>query len=273
MAGEEPGKALKRKQEFLVASVHVLAAGGGAYLAQLFGPAAAAGAAQALAEVGEKLVGVLGKFEARRILRTVTGFKSQVDDRVAAGEAVRADIIDPEDPQAAELFESVVEAAARSIEEKKCDLIANFYASVAFDDQVSVSDALLYLRRIRASSWRQLVALRYFEDDSRAEERELIGAAGGEGEARIHAALGTELSELGRSLELIGIGQDDGSVANPANTVGLGMITSQSVGRMRATGLGETIARLGRLADLVTDEEMDTVRDDLRSDERPRKDD
>lgn len=164
----------------------------------------------------------------------------------------------------------MVEAAARSIEEKKCDLIANIYASVAFDGQISADDALLYVRRIRAASWRQLVALRYVEDETRKRERELIGAAGAEGEARIHPALGIELSELaGRGLELIGIGQEDGSVSDPSSVFGGGTITSQTVARLRATGLGETISRLGRLRNLVTDEELHVIAVDLRSDKRP----
>jgi hypothetical protein len=61
---------------------------------------------------------------------------------------------------ALELSGPVIDAAARGIEEKKRDLLANVHASVAVDPAISVDDALLYPRRIRAASWRQLVALR-----------------------------------------------------------------------------------------------------------------
>jgi hypothetical protein len=265
---ETPDENLNRKGRALTIAARVAAAGSGAFLTTLLGPAGGAAAAQALAELGDGLVGALIDWEWRRIQRTLTGFKDQVDERVASGEQVRKEIADPDSPGAIPVFESVIETAARSIEEKKCDLIANFYASVAFDPAVSPQDALLYLRRIRAASWRQLVALRYFEDDTRQQEREQIAVAGDEGDAKIHPALEAELSEAARTLELIGIGQDGGSVANPSNTMGGGQIISSSARRVRPTGLGETISRLGRLAELVGAEELDAIAADLRSDER-----
>jgi hypothetical protein len=65
--------------------------------------------------------------------------------------------------------------------------IANFYVSITFDSSVSIPDALLYLRRLREASWRQLIALRYFADGNRSQERELIEVALTEGTAYIHA--------------------------------------------------------------------------------------
>jgi len=190
--GRNDAADIDRKADIVRAGVRTSAAGGGAYLTRLFGPAAAAGAAQALADVGDMLVGALAGWEKRRILRTVQRFKDTVDGKTDAGVAPRPEIVDPNNPRAAELFEAVVEAAARSIEEKKCDVIANFYAAVAFDESISIDDALLYLRRIRASSWRQLVALRYFEEDSRTQERELIAA--------VKANSGARPSELAKSI-------------------------------------------------------------------------
>jgi hypothetical protein len=266
---DSPEQGLERKGKILGAGTRISAAGSSVYLAKIFGPAAGVTMAQGLAELGEMLVGALVDWEWRRISRTLTNFKRQVDERLDAGEEVRDEIADPESPGAISVFESVIDAAARSIEEKKCDLIANVYATVTFDHAISVDDALLYLRRIRSASWRQLVALRYVEDRGRSRERELIGVAGAEGEARIHPALGTELSELaGRGLEFIGIGQEDGSVSDPSNTFGGGTITSGMVGRLRATGLGETISRLGRLSSLVSEDELDAIGADLRSDQR-----
>jgi hypothetical protein len=260
---------LNRKGRALSIATRVAAAGSGVLLAKLLGSGGGAAVAQALAELGDTLVGKLIDWEWRRIQRTLIGFKDQVDERIATGEEVRKEFADPDSPNARAAFESVIEAAARSVEERKCDLIANFYASVAFDVGVSPEDALLYLRRIRASSWRQLVALRYFEDTERQHERELIAVAGDEGKARIHPALEAELSEAARTLELIGIGQDGGAVANPSNTLGGGQIVSSSIRRVRPTGLGQTISRLGRLADLVVEEELDAIAADLRSDHRP----
>lgn|GEM_PF-2111334 len=265
----DPEHDVRSKGRALSIATRIAAAGSGTYLAMLLGPAGGAVIAQALGELGDALVGKLVDWELRRVHRMLTGVRTQIDERVASGEQVRDDISDPASSGAQAVFESVVEAAARSIEEKKCDLIANFYASVAFDNTIPIDDALLYLRRIRAASWRQLVALRYVEDEARTKERELIGVAGAEGDASIHPALGTELSELaGRGLELIGIGQDDGSVSDPSSVFGGGTITSQTVGKLRATGLGETISRLGHLADLVTKGELDAIAADLRSPDR-----
>lgn len=260
-----PDESLRRKGRALTIASRIAATGSGTYLAMLLGPAGGVAAAQALGELGDALVGKLIDWESRRVHRMLTGVKAQIDERVSSGE----ELSNPDSPGAQAVFESIVEAAARSIEEKKCDLIANFYASVAFDKTIAIDGALLYLRRIRAASWRQLVALRYVEDETRTQERELIGAAGAEGDASIHPALGIELSELaGRGLELIGIGQDDGSVSDPSSVSGGGTITSQTVTRLRATGFGETISRLGRLADLVTEEGLDTIATDVRSSSR-----
>ncbi len=229
------------------------------------GPEIGGASAQALAEVGETLVGYVESRAQQRVARTLRATSDEIASRRANGQEVRPEIGDLRSDGARSLFESVVEAAAESSEEKKCRLISNFYADVAIDEQVSVDDALLYLRRIRAASWRQLVALRYFEDPDRKRERELIGAAGAEGDAVIHAALGIELSELaGRGLEFIGFGQEGGAVADPASTFGGGTITSNSVARIRATGLGETVSRLGRLADIVSTDELDAISVDLR---------
>ncbi|HEV2791179.1 MAG TPA: hypothetical protein VGV69_07765, partial [Solirubrobacterales bacterium] len=191
--------------------------------------------------------------------------KGEVQRRQEEGDVVRPEIADADSEGARTIFETVVDAAARSIEEKKCAVIANIYASVAFDPTVSVSDALLYVRRVRDASWRQLVALRYFEVPERQEERELIGVAGAEGEARISPALGVELSEAGRGLELIGIGQPGGAVANPSNVMNGGQITTASTTRLRATGLGETISRLGRLKEVVSEAELDEIARDLKA--------
>lgn len=256
---------IRRKGEIARSGVRISGVTVGATLSQVLGPEAGAATAQTFTELGELLVGRLEAWEQRRVARTLRSVKEKVARRKEEGEVVRPEIADPEREDARTVFEVVVDAAARSIEEKKCEVIANVYASIAFDSAVSMSDALLYLRRVREASWRQLVALRYFEVPERQEERELIGVAGSEGTARIHPALGVELSEAGRSLELIGIGQPGGAVANPSNVMDGGQITTASVNRLRATGLGETISRLGRLAEVVGEGELDEIARDLKS--------
>jgi len=247
------------------AAIRVGAAALDGAFSKVLGPEAGGATAQALAEVGETLVGFVESRAQQRVALTLQATSEELAIRRANGQPVRDEIGDLENDAARSLFESVVEAAAESSEEKKCILIANFYANVGTDKTVSIDDALLYLRRIRAASWRQLVALRYFEDDRRADERELIGAAGEEGDAVIHFALSIELSELaGRGLEFIGFGQEGGAVTDPASTWGGGSITSQSVTLIRPTGLGETVSRLGELADIVSIDELDEIAADLR---------
>jgi hypothetical protein len=108
----------------------------------------------------------------------------------------------------------VIEAAAQSVEDRKCAVIANVYASIAFDSSITIADALLYVERIRACSWRQLVALQFLQAGGR--ERERIVAAGQEGAIDIAPALSAEFSELGLTLELIGAGIPGGRVSNPS---------------------------------------------------------
>jgi hypothetical protein len=261
--GDE-GAQIHRKGKILRGGLRVASASAGAALSQVIGAEAGAATAQTITELGEALVGRLEEWEQRRVARTLGQVNQEVVERQGRGEVVRPEIADPDSQGAKEIFEAVVDAAARSIEERKCQVIANLYSSIAFDPDIGISDGLLYLRRVRDASWRQLVALRYLEAPERQEEREMIGVAGSEGTARIHPALGVELSEAGRSLELIGIGQPGGSVANPSNVMDGGQITTASVNRLRATGLGETISRLGRLAEVVNEAELDEIARDLK---------
>lgn len=265
------GKADKdpdRKGELTRSGARIGSQALGAYFGTMIGPEAGAAAGQAIAEIAEGAIGFWQNRVRERVARTLLRARELMTRKEATGEEIRADLRDENNNAAMALFESVIEAAAESAEERKCELISNLYASVAFDPSVSIEDALLYLRRVRDCSWRQLVALRYVEAEDRQEEREAIGVDGAEGDARIHPALAAELSELARRQEMFGIGQDDGSVANPSNVLNGGGITSRSANRLRATGLGETVSRLGELANLVTPEELNGIARDLRSDSR-----
>jgi hypothetical protein len=249
--------------ELARAGVRIGSAGLGGYLSTVFGPEAGASVAQSVSEAGEAVVGFLEQRSKERVTATFQRLSTEVAERVQSGERVRGDHTDPDSEEAAAVFEAAVQAAARSAEERKCEVVANLYASIAFDRSVSVADALLLFRRVDESSWRQLVALQYFSAKDRQRERESISVAGSEGHAQIRWVLEAELSELGRGLELVGFVQKDGAVANPSSTFGGGQIVASSFSKVGPTGLGRTLARLGRLADVVTDEDFDSLRNDL----------
>jgi hypothetical protein len=157
------------------------------------------------------------------------------------------------------VFEAMIDAAARSNEDRKSEVIANAFVSIAFDPGISIADALLYLDRIRACSWRQLVALQYLQAGGRGQERELLAVTGEEGDIDIAPALSAEFSELGSTLELVGAGLPGGRVSNPRSTFGGAQMTTKSVASMTPTILGREVIRLGRLDQVVGDAELDEI--------------
>jgi hypothetical protein len=137
--------------------------------------------------------------------------------------------------------------------------LANVYASLAFDPTPSIDDALLYVRRVRDASWRQLVSLQYLADDSRSEERELAAVEGEEGNSRASVPVAAEMEELAETLGLVGVGQQGGGVSPPAGTMGGGGFYTSSLARWQPTAIGREIARLGRLSEVAATSEIAEV--------------
>lgn len=239
--------------------VRMGAASAGALLASTLGPEGAAATSEALAQAGELAVGWLDDRRGGRVERTLRAVSDQVAERRAGGENVRPDFADPENGDAAALFEAVVVAAADSAEDRKCALLANLYASLAFDTAASIDDALLYVRRVRDASWRQLVALQYLTDDSRSEERERAAAKGDEGDAKASAPMAAEMEELAETLGLVGVGHEGGIVSPPTGTMGGGGFYTSSLARWKPTPIGREIGRLGGLSGVVAASEIDEV--------------
>jgi hypothetical protein len=235
------------------------AAAVGAVLTSTLGPEGAAATSEALAQAGEMAVGWLQGRAAGRVRKTLEETSEQVASRRAAGESVRPDFADAKNESAAALFESVVVAAADDADDRKCKVLANVYASLAFDPAPTLDDALLYVRRIREASWRQLVALSYLADPDRAEERELAASAGNEGGVRARASMAAEMIELAEALGLVGVAQEGGSTAAPAATLGGGGFITASLAKWTPTELGDAIVRLGRLRESVGKAELDSV--------------
>jgi hypothetical protein len=244
--------------------IRIGAAAAGGYLSAALGPEGGTGAGQALSELGESLVDYV--FEHRQkdrvgaVLRHSVG---QMEGRRGAGEEVREEIGDLGRDDAAAVFEAVVDAAARSFEGKKAVATANFYAEIAFDESVSVADALLYLRRIRDASWRQLLALSFFASEERREERELIQVSLAEGDAHIHPAFEDELSEMLRALGLLGVADNEGGINDPSD-IWDGSKAVTETGKLRPTSLGAAVVRLSRLEEIATAAELDGIAADLQ---------
>jgi hypothetical protein len=235
------------------------AASAGALLTSTLGPEGAAATAEVLAQTGESAVGWLDDRRSGRVERTLTAVSDQVAERRAAGEIVREDFADPDNGDAAALFEAFIDAAVDSAEDRKCVVLANLYASLAFDGSASIDDALLYVKRVRDASWRQLVALQYLADESRTNERELAGVKGEEGDAKAAAPMAAEMEELAETLGLVGVGQEGGAVVAPTGTMGGGGFYTGSLSRWKPTAIGLEIASLGRLSEIVADSEIDDV--------------
>lgn len=250
--------------ELAKSGIRIGAAAAGGLLGSLLGPEGGAGAGQALSEMGESLVDyVLDRRQKDRVAAVLRHSLEQMEERQAAGGEIREEIGDLGREDAASVFEAVVDAAARSFEGRKAEAIANFYAEVAFDESVSVADALLYLRRIRGASWRELLALCFFASAERQEERELIQVLLVEGDAQIHPALADELSEMLRALGLLGVEDNEGGVNDPSDIWGGGKALTDT-GKLRPTSLGGAIARLARLDEIVSPSELDLIAADLR---------
>lgn len=239
-------------------AVRAGAASVGACLTATLGPEAGAAAAESLAQGAEALlVGWLDRRSTNRVRRTLIATSEKVKERRDRGEQVRGALKDPKNPESTALFEAVVATAAQSEEDRKCAVIANTYASIAVDPLISIGDALLYMRRIRGSSWRQLVALQFLLDGDRSDERGKMAAAGAEGEAQASPALAAEMVELAETLGLVGIGEPGGYVGAPSATMGGGGFTTQSLANWTATGLGRELARLGELKNVVQSNDLD----------------
>lgn len=247
----------------------VSAASIGSGLTAVLGPEAGAAVAASISEAATAAIGWLEERAMQRVSDTLTAVSDEVARRIEAGEKVRDDFSGGDAGPGVPVFEAVIEAVARSAEDRKCVVIANALVSIAFAPAISIDDALLYVRRIRDSSWRQLVTLQYLQADDRADERRRIASRDEEGNQEgldeIAPALSAELSELAGTLELIGAGIPGGRIQNPSNVFGGGQVSSQSVARLTPTALGREIARIGDLEHVVREDELDELAASLQA--------
>jgi hypothetical protein len=262
VSAESADQELRRKAAFLRSAARVSTAAAAGYLTKVFGPELGASAGETLALAGEGVVGLIEQREQSRIARTLIQVHDEVMRRTARGETVRELIADPQGEDAVAVFEAVVEVAARSNEERKCEVIANLYASVAFDDSVSIGDALLYVRRVRDASWRQLVAVHYF--DQRAQAGKGVDVVTSRQVMRGQPALGAELNALRETLGLLEFGEEREEELAMWEGVPDGF-ASAGPQVVHLTDLGRALHRLGRIAEVVSQSDLDDVASEVES--------
>ncbi len=196
--------------------IRVAPAAAGVWLAPIFSPGGRAAAASAT-----NAAGYLAGRKQDRVARTLTKVVEEVERRTKAGDEVRGDIAN-DDSDDAVLFESVVDAAAQGIEEKKCEVIANVYAAIAFESTIPIVDAFLYIResgKLHGANWsssstystRTAARSGPPSHDEGDEERNVTESR------RRPAAFLAELAELRATLELVGDGIPGGQVHIPQN--------------------------------------------------------
>lgn len=112
---------------------------GGGVLSSVMDPVSGAAVTQFALTTMDSAITVLEARERSRVEVTLASASQQIHDGLGEGQQVRLEVADPENPDAATLFEAVVEAAAKGNEDRKCQVIANLYASIALDGTVSVS--------------------------------------------------------------------------------------------------------------------------------------
>jgi len=257
-----PGPGRGEKAGQAIARIGGAAAGG--FLAPLIGPEAAAATGQALMETTDAVIPFLTDRVNRRVEVLSDQVRAETEQRREKGEDFRDDGLLDDEALGEGLLEGILRGAIEAERTQKAGAIANVAVSVAFDDGISGADALRCIRLIREASWRQLCALVYLGDSSLAEERELHAARGSEGEAQVNPILEAELSEMARSLELIGLlDSKTGAVSNPSDTWNGGTITAARLGTIAPTELGLTLLRIGQLPDLVVENDLRELRSDL----------
>jgi hypothetical protein len=158
-------------------------------LGQFVGPVAAPAFTQALRRVSAELeTRGLSPWRRNRV-RTAWDFAAEaMRGRVAAGQAPRADLFEPQNGDhadddsrttAEELLEEVVRIAGDAADERKVPYLGRLYASLLFADGVSPSHMRFFCKAFETLTYRQLVALAVI-----AEARDAVALDGPDTPAR-----------------------------------------------------------------------------------------
>ncbi len=231
-----------------------------------FGPLVGGGAGVALSRAF-RVVGnqVIDRFSAPREATRVGGALAvaaqQIEERLVALEMLRQDgffdAIRPDTGRTAaeEVLEGVLRHAADAYEEKKVRYLGTIYATAAFDSSYGAAELHLLLKLFDRITYRGLVLLgivgtRDYEDRLRDAQVHEIA----DGNFSIDAAyeLVAEIDALAAE-NLIGVGQEDGSVVNYASVMNGGTL-KKFLERARLTELGRRLYTACQLDSISTQE-------------------
>jgi hypothetical protein len=239
-------------------------------IAPPFGPLVGAGAGVALSRAF-RVVGnqVIERFSAPREATRVGGALAvaaqEIEERLVALEMLRQDgffdAIRPDTGRTAaeEVLEGVLRHAADAYEEKKVRYLGAMYATAAFDASYTAPELHLLLKLFDRVTYRGLVLLaivgtRGYGDRLRdAQVREIA-----DGNLAIDPAseVIAEIDALAAE-NLIGVGQEDGSVANYASVMNGGTL-KKFLEKARLTELGQRLYTACQL-DLISTQEREEL--------------
>jgi hypothetical protein len=181
---------------------------------------------------------------------------AEVARRIEAGEALRSDgFFDAsagrDRSPGEEVLEGVLKAAADAHEERKVPYLANLYAEVAFRDDISLPYANALIRLATRCTWRQLVVLAFLDLDPPdfPAQRNRILDPGVAAVSEPCDAIWSDFDALGYD-GVIGVKQEDRSVAHIAAVLGGGSFQAMDRSRIVPTTAGTDLIELMRLREV-----------------------
>lgn len=238
----------------------------------LLGGAAGIAAGDALAGIGLEVMARMTERGAKRTAAAVLLIGQDTHEHQERGEEPRQDGFFDERgelrPEAHELFEAILLAAANSFEERKLPYLAHLFDGVAYDDSVGAADALFLSRMADQLAYRQLRGLAVFGHHQAHEMTLALAKAAHEDGDRVpDPAFMREFDDLGARW-LIGVTRPDDDVPHPPGDLwGGNRLSDFAYAQEHLTDAGELLYRLTRL-DQMPGSEQDEWLNELIGDRR-----
>lgn len=166
-----------------------------------------------------------------------------------------------ERPEAEELLEGVLLQAMNSYQERKVPYMGAFFASVAHRSDISPAYAHALLQIAEAMTYRQMVALAFFNENSgSAELLELDVRRKEDGKWEFSDWLARDLAGLGGEMALLGLTQEDGSVTPAGRTYGGAELSAHELGEVALTQAGRDFYELMELDRVPAEDKHEILR-------------